>query len=166
MCFIKGFTTRSSFATTRCTGSRLTDRSVVWSSLWNLGTPRSFASTHCLLSRFPSFWGNYLFSRYLGPRQLQKYQIMHESIKVNNKWQVVSFNRVTKVQEQRHGVEAVEVRLILGRQLLGITANVFVPTTILNVISFSTNYYKDDYFESAIWVAKCQNFLHKVKPSN
>ena len=60
------------------------------------------------------------------------------------------FNSATQVEEQRHGVEAVEVRLILGRQLLGITANVFVPTTILNVISFSTNHYKDDYFESVI----------------
>ena len=165
MCFFKGFTTRSSFATTRCTGSRLTDRSVFWSCQWNLGTPRSFASTHWPLSRFSSFWRDFLFSRYLGPRQLQKYQIMRESIKVNNRWQVVYFNCVTKVQEQRHGVEAVEVRLTLGRQLLGITANVFVPTTILNVISFSTNHYKDDYFESEIRVAKCQKVLHRTKPN-
>ena len=74
---------------------------------------------------------------------------MQESIKVPDELCELSIFPI-QVKVQRNGVEAVEVRLVLGRQLLGITANVFVPTTILNIISFSTNYYKDDYFESII----------------
>ena len=38
----------------------------------------------------------------------------------------------------------------MGRKLIAITANVFFPTLILNIISFSTNYYKPDYFESIV----------------
>ena len=54
--------------------------------------------------------------------------------------------------------------MTLGRKLLGVLLNVFVPTTILNLIGFSTNFYKvkypkyyqlpkmlqDAYFESVI----------------
>ena len=38
----------------------------------------------------------------------------------------------------------------MARKLIAISANVFFPTTILNIISFSTNYYKNDYFESIV----------------
>ena len=40
----------------------------------------------------------------------------------------------------------------MARKLIAITANVFFPTTILNIISFSTNYYKNDYFESIVGI--------------
>ena len=51
----------------------------------------------------------------------------------------------------RHdGVEAAKVEFVLGRKLIAISANVFFPTLILNIISFSTNYYKTDYFESIV----------------
>ena len=40
------------------------------------------------------------------------------------------------------GVEAISVTIVLGRKLLGVLLNVFVPTTILTLICFSTNYYK------------------------
>jgi hypothetical protein len=43
---------------------------------------------------------------------------------------------------QIDGVEAISVTVTLGRKLLGVLMNVFVPTTILNLIGFSTNYYK------------------------
>ena len=46
--------------------------------------------------------------------------------------------------------QAVVVEVILGRQLLGVILNVFVPTLVLNIISYSTNFYKDSYFESVI----------------
>ena len=39
-------------------------------------------------------------------------------------------------------VEAIRVTITLGRKLLGVLLNVFVPTTILNLIGFSTNFYK------------------------
>ena len=35
-----------------------------------------------------------------------------------------------------------KVTVTLGRKLLGVLLNVFVPTTILNLIGFSTNFYK------------------------
>ena len=41
-----------------------------------------------------------------------------------------------------NGVEAISVTVTLGRKLLGVLMNVFVPTTILNLIGFSTNFYR------------------------
>ena len=38
----------------------------------------------------------------------------------------------------------------LGRQLLGVVLNIIVPTIVLNLISYSTNFYKDEYFETVI----------------
>ena len=46
--------------------------------------------------------------------------------------------------------QAVFLEIILGRQLLSVVLNVFVPTLVLNIISYSTNFYKDSYFESVI----------------
>ena len=40
----------------------------------------------------------------------------------------------------------------MARKLIAITANVFFPTLILNIISFTTNYYKNDYFESIVGI--------------
>ena len=48
--------------------------------------------------------------------------------------------------------QAVVVEITLGRQLLGVMLNVFVPTLVLNIISYSTNFYKDSYFESVIGI--------------
>ena len=46
--------------------------------------------------------------------------------------------------------QTVFVEITLGRQLLSVIMNVFVPTLVLNIISYSTNFYKDIYFESVI----------------
>merc|ERR1719239_2034075 len=43
----------------------------------------------------------------------------------------------------KEGTEAVEVEFILARKLIAISAN---------IISFSTNYYKNDYFESIVGI--------------
>ena len=48
--------------------------------------------------------------------------------------------------------QAVTVEITLGRQLLSVIMNVFVPTLILNIISYSTNFYKDCYFEAVIGI--------------
>ena len=40
-----------------------------------------------------------------------------------------------------------KVTVTLGGKLLGVLLNVFVPTTILNLIGFSTNFYKVINFE-------------------
>ena len=48
------------------------------------------------------------------------------------------------------GGAAILVEVTLGRQLLSVILNVFTPTLVLNIISYSTNFYKDEYFESII----------------
>ena len=47
---------------------------------------------------------------------------------------------------------AVSVEITLGRELLSVIMNIFVPTLVLNIISYSTNFYKDCYFESVITI--------------
>ena len=57
-------------------------------------------------------------------------------------------------------VEAIRVTITLGRKLLGVLLNVFVPTTILNLIGFSTNFYKvtdDDIVEPSLSKSKLMN---------
>ena len=58
--------------------------------------------------------------------------------------------QVVRIGQEK--TEAVEVEFILARKLIAISTNVFFPTTILNIISFSTNYYKNDYFESIVGI--------------
>ena len=48
------------------------------------------------------------------------------------------------------GIQEVFVTITLGRQLLGVVLNIIIPTVVLNIISYSTNFYKDDYFETVI----------------
>ena len=42
------------------------------------------------------------------------------------------------------------VEITLGRQLLGTVLNVFIPTIVLNSISYTTNFYKDEFFETVV----------------
>ncbi len=52
-----------------------------------------------------------------------------------------------KLQE---GIQEAFVTISLGRQLLGVILNIIIPTIVLLIISYSTNFYKDDYFESVV----------------
>lgn len=52
--------------------------------------------------------------------------------------------------EMQSGVQLAYVEITLGRELLGVLLNVFIPTIVLGLISYSTNFYKDEYFESVI----------------
>merc|ERR1719427_791588 len=70
--------------------------------------------------------------QYEGPHFLTKYEVMN----------------VTMVAVD--GGSAILVEVTLGRQLLSVILNVFTPTLVLNIISYSTNFYKDEYFESII----------------
>ena len=45
---------------------------------------------------------------------------------------------------------AIRVQVVLGRQILSEVMNTFVPTILLNLISHSTNFYKEVFFESVI----------------
>ena len=42
------------------------------------------------------------------------------------------------------------MEVVLGRQLFGVVLNIIIPTIVLNIISYSTNFYKEDYFETVI----------------
>ena len=55
-----------------------------------------------------------------------------------------------EVKENNMGLQEVLVTISLGRQLLGVLLNVIIPTIVLLIISYSTNFYKDDYFESVV----------------
>merc|ERR1719370_2880610 len=73
---------------------------------------------------------------YEGERFLTKYEVKNVAMSVTD-----------------HGViQTVFVEITLGRQLLSVIMNVFVPTLVLNIISYSTNFYKDMYFESVITI--------------
>ena len=71
---------------------------------------------------------------YEGERFLTKYEVKNVAMKVTD----LGYS------------QAVFVEITLGRQLLSVVMNVFVPTLVLNIISYSTNFYKDSYFESVI----------------
>ena len=48
------------------------------------------------------------------------------------------------------GKQGVQVSITLGRRLLGTILTVYVPTILLNTIGYSTNYFKDFFFEAVV----------------
>ena len=50
-------------------------------------------------------------------------------------------------KEKIQGKEAVVISITLGRRLLGTFLTIFFPTVLLNVIGYSTNYFKEFFFE-------------------
>merc|ERR1719219_1936394 len=72
---------------------------------------------------------------YEGERFLTQYEVREV--------RMVSVLNTKKTQE-------IHVEITLGRQLLGVILNVIIPTFVLNMISYSTNFYKDSYFETVI----------------
>ena len=71
---------------------------------------------------------------YLGKKFLTQYEVLGT---------VMDTQAVGKTQQ-------LIVEITLGRQLLGTILNVFIPTIVLNLISYTTNFYKDDFFETVI----------------
>ena len=57
---------------------------------------------------------------------------------------------VTAITRQNKGVKDILIEIILGRQLLGVVLNIIIPTIVLNIISYSTNFYREKYFETVI----------------
>ena len=55
-----------------------------------------------------------------------------------------------EIRKNSNEIQKVFVTIALGRQFLGVLLNVIIPTIVLLIISYSTNFYKDDYFESVI----------------
>ena len=56
------------------------------------------------------------------------------------------------------------IKVIMGRRLLGVFMTVYMPTILMNIIGHSTNYFKHFYFEAAISVNLTVSFNHKTKP--
>lgn len=75
------------------------------------------------------------FYEYLGNRLLTQYEVKDFLMEIRN---------------TDGGIQEVFVTITLGRQLLGVVLNIIIPTVVLNIISYSTNFYKDDYFETVI----------------
>ena len=71
---------------------------------------------------------------YTGPKTLTQYEIIE----------------IIMEASVENNIQLVYMEIALGRQLLGVLLNVFIPTIILFLISYSTNFYKDEYFESII----------------
>ena len=68
---------------------------------------------------------------FTGPKELTQYFVKNFNI------------QSTKVKDK----EAVVVSITLGRRLLGTFLTIFFPTILLNVIGYSTNYFKAFFFE-------------------
>ena len=50
------------------------------------------------------------------------------------------------------GKQGVKVSIQFGRRLLGTILTVYVPTILLNIIGYSTNYFKDFFFEAVVTI--------------
>ena len=83
--------------------------------------------------------------KYEGERFLTQYEVREV--------RMISVFNSKKTQE-------IQVEITLGRQLLGVILNVIIPTFVLNMISYSTNFYKDSYFET---VGKFNTLFVRVK---
>lgn len=69
---------------------------------------------------------------YLGPMELSQYFVKRMTI--------------------HHDDSKVWAEIILGRRLLSTILTVYVPTFLLNVISYATNFFKDFFFEAVVTV--------------
>ena len=48
--------------------------------------------------------------------------------------------------------DIVIIEIVLGRRLLGTFMTIYMPTILLNIISFNTNYLKSIFFEAILTV--------------
>ena len=73
---------------------------------------------------------------YFGSTDLAQYYIMSQEISSTNIM----------------GKKGVKVSIQFGRRLLGTILTVYVPTILLNIIGYSTNYFKDFFFEAVVTI--------------
>ena len=73
-------------------------------------------------------------------------EVLYEGEKFLTQYEVrkVRMESVVNMKEYQE----IHVEITLGRQLLGVILNVIIPTFVLNIISYSTNFYKENYFET------------------
>ena len=75
-------------------------------------------------------------------------EVIYEGERFLTQYEVRSVNMVSVVNKKED--QEIHVEITLGRELLGVILNVIIPTIVLNLISYSTNFYKDSYFETVI----------------
>jgi hypothetical protein len=67
-----------------------------------------------------------------------------------NQYVVTNFSML--VRDQGPGTSDLKISVVLGRKLLTIVLTTFVPTVLLSIISFSTNHFKNFFFEAIVTV--------------
>ena len=72
---------------------------------------------------------------YSGEKYLTQYEVVDMVM--------MSTNNSKNVQE-------IFVEILLGRELLGVILNIISPTMTLNLISYTTNFYREEYFETVV----------------
>ena len=72
---------------------------------------------------------------YSGEKYLTQYEVVDMVM--------MSTNNSKNVQE-------IFVEILLGRELLGVILNIISPTMALNLISYTTNFYREEYFETVV----------------
>ena len=73
-------------------------------------------------------------------------QINYEGERFLTQYEVREVKMISIINSKK--TQEIHVEITLGRQLLGVILNVIIPTLVLNLISYSTNFYKDSYFET------------------
>ena len=73
-------------------------------------------------------------------------QINYEGERFLTQYEVREVRMISTINSKK--TQEIQVEITLGRQLLGVILNVIIPTLVLNLISYSTNFYKDSYFET------------------
>ena len=72
---------------------------------------------------------------YSGEKYLTQYEVVDMVM--------MSTNNSKNVQE-------IFVEILLGRELLEVILNIISPTMALNLISYTTNFYREEYFETVV----------------
>ena len=80
--------------------------------------------------------------KYLGPIDLTQYFVKS----INSNYTVVEDGTV------EDEVPAIEFRVTFGRRILGTILTTYLPTIIICIVSFSTNYFKAFFFEAMVTV--------------
>ena len=89
--------------------------------------------------------------RYLGKDEVNQYVVYSYKLQrlPENPSQVINLFFIILVL---FNLSQVEVVIHMGRNLLTILLTIFVPTVLLNMISYSTNFFKPFFFEASVTV--------------
>ena len=74
---------------------------------------------------------------YSGEKYLTQYEVVDMVM--------MSTNNSKNVQE-------IFVEILFGRELLEVILNIISPTMTLNLISYTTNFYREEYFETVLFI--------------